>query len=84
MQSQKNFILADIIYRYENCRNCKTCKEHKNPEIMSIREEVEQDIINKSVKVNINKSIAITTLPLVHDPVIKLALKKDKALRVYH
>ena len=60
IQSQMNFILAEtarasVTYRCENCRNCKSCKEHENKEIMSIREEIKQDIINKPVKVNINE-----------------------------
>lgn len=51
---------------------------------MSIGEEVEQDIISKSVKVNTNYRTAIATLPLVYDPVTKFALKEDKSRRVYH
>ena len=45
---------SEISYRCSKCRNCKVFKEHSTGEIMSVKEEVEQDVINKSVKL-INK-----------------------------
>ena len=33
-----------------NCRECKVCRNHKDIEAISIKEEVEQNVINKSVK----------------------------------
>ena len=41
---------SETTYRCIKCRNCKVCKEHLTDEIMSVKEEVEQDVINKSVK----------------------------------
>ena len=35
------------------CRNCSICKNHDQIEEISIREEVEQDVINQSVKVDL-------------------------------
>ena len=53
VRSQKIFetvenAASEITYRCVNCRNCKDCKINDKTEITSIREEVEQDIINKS------------------------------------
>ena len=45
---------SKITYRCSKCRNCKVFKEHSTGEIMIVKEEVEQDVINKSVKL-INK-----------------------------
>ena len=75
---------SEISYRCSNCRSCKVCKEHEHNEMMSIKEEIEQDIINSSVKVNREKRITTASLPLMHNPVIKLAHNKDIALKVYN
>ena len=50
----------------------------------SIREEVEQDIINKSVSVNINNRNCIANLPLLYNPVNYLASNKSIAVKVYN
>ena len=75
---------SEILYRCSNCRSCKVCKEHEHNEMMSIKEEIEQDIINSSMKVNREKRITTASLPLMHNPVIKLAHNKDIALKVYN
>ena len=75
---------SEILYRRSNCRSCKVCKEHEHNEMMSIKEEIEQDIINSSVKVNREKRVTTASLPLMHNPVIKLAHNKDIALKVYN
>ena len=43
---------SEISYRCVICRSCKDCKNHDNIETTSIREEIEQDLINKSVVVD--------------------------------
>ena len=52
----------------DKCRGCKTCKEHEQTEIMSIKEEVEQD---KSVSVDIKKRITTAVLPFMFNPLGK-------------
>ena len=42
---------SQILYRCSNRTSYKVCKEHEHNEMMSIKEEIEQDIINSSVKV---------------------------------
>ena len=86
---QDNFIQAEetgsaINYRCVTCRSCKTCKNHDQTEALSIREEVEQDIINKSVVVDITNRSTEATLPFMSDPSIKLAPNKNKALKVFN
>jgi len=75
---------SEMMYRCINCRNCKDCKDHDSIEAISTREEVEQYIINQSVVVNIKERTSSAKLPLLHNPEIKLADNKDKALKVYN
>ena len=48
---------SEISYRCNKCRSCKVCKDHDLTEIMSIKEEVEQDAINRSVKVDMDNTL---------------------------
>ena len=75
---------SEISYRCSNCRSCKVCKEHEYNEMTSIKEEIEQDIINSSMKVNMEKQITTASLSFIHNPVIKLAQSKDIAPKVYN
>ena len=43
---------TEISYRCISCRDCKDCVNNEHIENISIREEVEQDLIDKSVQVN--------------------------------
>ena len=40
--------------------------------MLSIREEVKQDLINKSVTVDVQAGVTTTRLPLMDNPLIKL------------
>ena len=73
-----------ISYRCVKCRNCVACKDHDSLEEISIKEEIEQDIINKSVSIDTENRFTIASLPFIHDPVLKLAPNKHKALRVFN
>ena len=75
---------SEISYRCINCRNCKACTSHEMIENISIKEEVEQDIIDRSVKVDINKHQCIAQLPFIHNPAVKLASNKEMALKIYY
>ena len=75
---------TDITFRCINCRDCKDCKNHETIESMSIREEIEQDIINKSVHVDIKQRVTVASLPLLHNPAIKLDKNFNTALKVYN
>ena len=41
---------SDITYRCVNCRNCSDCKQSEQIQCISIQEEIEQDIIDSSVR----------------------------------
>ena len=67
---------SEISYRCTKCINCQDCKDHDQIEAISIREEVEQDIINQSVVIDVNTRSTTANLPFTHDPKSKLAPNK--------
>ena len=74
---------SEISYRCVNCSECKACKNHQEIEAISIKEEVEQSIINSSMKVDVKNHITTASLPFIRDPAAKLAPNKTKAMKVY-
>ena len=74
---------SEIKYRCVKCRSCLECKNHDINETLSIKEEVEQDLIDRSVKVDIERCVTTANFPLLQDPTTKLCPNKDKALKVY-
>ena len=74
---------SEITFRCIKCRSCKDCKNHERIEALSIREEVEQDLIDRSVTVDINSRETEASLPLMDDPTIKLAPNRHKAEKTY-
>ena len=75
---------SKITYRCSKCRNCKVCKEHSTDEIMSVKEEVEIDVINKSLKVDMASQRTTASFPLMNNPSIKLAHNRERPLKVYN
>ena len=75
---------SEISCRCNKCQDCKICKEHEQTEIMSIKEEVVKDVINKSVSVDIKKRITTAVLSFMFNPLGKLPHNKSKALQVYN
>ena len=75
---------SEISFRCSKCRSFKFCKEHNQIEILSAREEVEQDVINNSVEVSIKNRVTVAPLPLMQNPAIKLPPNKNKALQIYN
>ena len=73
---------TEISYRCKGSRNCMACKEHTRADMMSVKEEVEQDGINISITVDTDRRITTALLPLMFNPVHKLAHNKDKTLCV--
>ena len=72
---------SEITYRCSNCRECKMCKSH-DVEMVSIREEVEQEQIERSVHVDISSGSTIARLPLVRDAESTLSPNRDVAEKV--
>ena len=75
---------ADISYRCISCIDCKDCVNNEHIENISIREEVEQDLIDKSVQVNTGNRCTTAKLLFIHNPMVKLSNNKDIALKIYN
>ena len=73
---------SEITFRCPTCRVCKECKHHEEYESISLKEEVEQNIIDSSVTINIEDSTTIARLPFISSP-SRLANNKNKAMKVY-
>ena len=69
-----------MLYRCIKCRDCVTCKTSEQIEYTSMQ-EVEQDLINRSVRVDIEQGQTIARLPFVKDPVHRLSPNEKVALK---
>ena len=67
-----------------NCRDCKDCDNNEHIENISIREEVKQDLIDKSVQVNTGNCCTTAKLPFIYNPMVKLSNNKDTELKIYN
>jgi len=67
---------SEIFYRCVDCRNCKACKSHGAIENYSIKEEVEQNLINNSIQIKKDASQITASLPFIYNSQIKLAPNK--------
>ena len=74
---------TEINYRCPTCRSCNACKHHEY-ESISIREEIEQSIIESSVTIDLDTSITSASLPFIADPRLRLAPNKNLAVKVYY
>ena len=74
---------TEITYRCKDCRECPECKKSDRFESISIQEEIEQTVIEKSVNVDTSKGRTIAKLPFLSNPVHKLRPNKGIALKVY-
>ena len=73
---------TNVNYRCVSCRNCAECKNGGNIELISIQDEFEQDVINKSVEVYTDRGITYASLPFIESPKM-LAPNKSQAMSVY-
>ena len=74
---------TNISYRCMDCRSCTECKKGGLIEEISIQEEVEQDLINKSVAVDIEKRTCTAKLPFIVDPDSRLIPNLKTARKIY-
>ena len=87
-QKLRNFEAAEnagstIDYRCPDCHGCKKCKNSEQISRISMEGEAEQREIEKSVCVDLEAGKTTARLPLVHDPVLKLAPNKNQAMAIY-
>ena len=67
LSKDKRFELSDstgseITYRYVKCRSCPSCKSSDHQQDISIREKAEQELINQSVKFDLESNTVTTCL----------------------
>ena len=75
-------VATKISYCCISCRDCKDCLNNKHIENISIREEVKQDLINKSVQGNTGNCCTTAKLPFIHNPIVKLSNNKNIVLKI--
>ena len=66
-----------------DCRNCPECKKSDRFESISIQEEIEQTIIERSVQVDVSKGITVAKLPFMSNPMLTLTPNEGMALKVF-
>lgn len=59
---------TEVEYRCVSCRNCSRCRQGDILEKVSLQEEVEQSMIENSVKLNIERKVLEANLPFIQDP----------------
>ena len=64
---------TEASYRCVDCRGCQNCVKSERIESISLQEEVEQEMVVKSVKVDLENGCTKGFLPFLSDPVKKLA-----------
>ena len=74
---------TEVSYRCVRCRGCQDCKKSADIENISIQEEVEQSIIDKSVTVDLQNGFTSAKLPFLVDPTKKLAPNRHIARKIY-
>ena len=74
---------TDISYRCVDCRKCAKCLKGSSVEEISLREEYEQSLIDKSVTLDTDKNVCTATLPFIENPESKLGDSSKAARKVY-
>ena len=74
---------TEVSYRCPKCRGCPDCLKSQKVECISVQAEVEQDMIDKSVTVDLEANCSNALLPFMSDPAKKLAPNAYLAKKVY-
>ena len=85
----KSFLDAEnagsvITYRCPDCRGCQKCKNNEEIEDASVEEEIQQELIVKSVELNPVTHRLEAVLPWIENPLHKLAPNRTVALKYYY
>ena len=62
----------DVSFKCSRCRDCKDCKRGAGQEMMSMRQEAEQEKIRESIYIDRTQNRLIAKLPFLCDPSEKL------------
>ena len=71
----------DTNYKCPNCRNCKSCLKGSGQELLSMREEFQQQVIEDSVTIDEEIGQAIAYLAFTLDPTEGLGENEHIAIR---
>ena len=66
-----------------DCKNCPECKWCERLGAVSIQEEVEQSLIDCSVKVDVESCTTTAKLPFLVDPDFRMISNERQAMKVY-
>ena len=73
---------VSIEYRCPKCRECQKCKSGPTAERISVREELEDEMIRENVKIDFEKKRIIATMPMRGDPNQYLSNNRDLCEKV--
>ena len=73
---------TNILYRCIDCRSCQECKNGPFTEEMSIHAEFEQNLINKSVILDVENKKCVHKLPFTANPETRLMPNEAAAKKV--
>ena len=73
---------TEVTYRCVDCRGCLKCKNGPRIDSISIQEEIEEALISRSVKVDLEKGISSAKLPFVTDPDNRIAVDEQRNLAI--
>ena len=71
-------------HRCNDCRNCLECKHGGSIEEISLQEEFEQNLINKSVTIDLENKICVAKLSFIANPEARLVPNLAIARKVYN
>ena len=74
---------TEISYRCVRCRGCLACKTSGKVDSVSVQEEIEDEVVQRSVTVHLEKGFVVARLPFLCDPSSKLAPNYHAALKIY-
>ena len=75
---------TEVNYRCVGCSNCQECKRSSRVDSISIDEEIQQDVINRCVKIDFEKGEASHELPFMTEPDGKLSSTDQMSKKIYH
>ena len=75
---------TEVSYRCVDCRDCSKCKQGPRVDMISVQEELEQELIERSVTIDVDRCEARAKLPFLADPSERLkSSNESQAYRVY-
>ena len=74
---------TEASYRCVRCRGCPNCKKSARVDCISIKEEVEQELIDNSVNVKVDDGYTEAKLPFICDPNTHLRPNRHLAEKIY-